>query len=191
MGHTVTAHPPSSPVPEPRLVFSEACGRVRLHNLTVRNAGIDWADPSNSYWEHRVARRAACRVTLCGRSEFEARHATLSGDIRFVVPDGHRMLVTAEPLSARGWKARLEPLGPTPSWRWEYEICDESTDIWLRMHNLDAGVGNGAAALPAFGGAAKNLAPDAAAAGGRALPHPDLTWLSDQPADDSLFCSML
>lgn len=39
---------------KPRLLYSAACGRVRLHNVTVRNAGIDWEAPGNVYWRHRV-----------------------------------------------------------------------------------------------------------------------------------------
>ena len=46
-----------STAPEQRLVFSPRCGRVRLSNVTVRNAGIDWADPSNVYWRHMVRPR--------------------------------------------------------------------------------------------------------------------------------------
>lgn len=38
-----------------RLVFSSRCGRVRLTNVTVRNAGIDWEHPDNVYWRHMVS----------------------------------------------------------------------------------------------------------------------------------------
>lgn len=37
-----------------RLVYGNACGRLRLTNVTVRNAGIDWQADGNVYWRHRV-----------------------------------------------------------------------------------------------------------------------------------------
>ena len=34
---------------EGRLVFSDRCGRVRLHNVSVLNKGLDWEHPTNVY----------------------------------------------------------------------------------------------------------------------------------------------
>ena len=39
----------------------------------------------------------SCQVKLHGNSEFEASNVLIEGDQRFVVPDGHRMLVTTGP----------------------------------------------------------------------------------------------
>lgn len=37
-----------------RLVYSDAAPRVRLHNVLVRNRGIDWSSKHNVYWRHKV-----------------------------------------------------------------------------------------------------------------------------------------
>jgi hypothetical protein len=77
--HSSTAHalPPSAGNPfggsgsygseGQRLVLSSHCGRVSLHNVVVRNRGIDWQHGDNCYWRHQVARHEACRVVLHGR----------------------------------------------------------------------------------------------------------------------------
>lgn len=46
--------PATSAAADQRLVFSSRCGRVRLANVTVRNAGIDWDSGANIYWRHMV-----------------------------------------------------------------------------------------------------------------------------------------
>ncbi|CAL8466978.1 g6514 [Coccomyxa elongata] len=122
-------HSTSSVVPFPRagnpenqrLVFSDRCGRVRLTGVVVRNKGIDWASPSNCYWQHKVARKEAARIVLHGQSEFEASHVVLEGDHTFEVPDGYRMVVSAAP--AGGLRRALFPLHKRrPSWQWDYQM---------------------------------------------------------------------
>jgi hypothetical protein len=61
------------------------CGRVRLTGVVVRNAGIDWSNPENCYWQHKVARREAVRIILHGQSEIEASNVVLEGDLTFEV----------------------------------------------------------------------------------------------------------
>jgi hypothetical protein len=46
--------PTDSATADQRLVFSSRCGRIRLANVTVRNAGIDWGSGNNIYWRHMV-----------------------------------------------------------------------------------------------------------------------------------------
>lgn len=114
MGHVEDAAAPGG---DPQLVFSDRCGRVRLRNVAIRNAGVDWANPHNVFWRHRLARKESCRVVLHGSAEFEATDVELTGDLVFEVPDGFKMSVTAgadgRPLTS------LEPIDG-PSWRWEY-----------------------------------------------------------------------
>ena len=55
----------ASTAPEQRLVFSARCGRLRLSNVVVRNAGIEWADSSNVYWRHKVRTSTSTRHDLC------------------------------------------------------------------------------------------------------------------------------
>ncbi|KAG2483471.1 hypothetical protein HYH03_017654 [Edaphochlamys debaryana] len=133
------AHSPASPerlrghaspapghAPGGVLRYSSRCGRVQMVNVRVRNAGIDWADPGNVYWRHQVARRETCKVVLLGQSEFEAHDVTISGAHTFVVPDGHRLAVTAGPDGAL--RTSLSPLaragsgaeGFEPTWQWRY-----------------------------------------------------------------------
>jgi len=141
-----------------RLVYSAACGRVLLEDVIVTNAGVDWGAEGNCYWQHRVARREAARITLRGRAEFEARRVALRGDLRFDVPDGHRMIVTpaaeegdgggAGSAAAAGGasssvvgagagalRVRLERLAPEapPSWEWAYALDPTSGAIALTM----------------------------------------------------------
>ena len=79
--------------PQQVTVFSDQCARVRLERVCVSNAGIDPAAPDTTFWKQRVHRREACCIELQGRSEFEARDVTLSGDLHLVVPPGQRMMV--------------------------------------------------------------------------------------------------
>lgn len=118
-----------------RLVFSDRCGRVRMHNVKIRNAGIDWSAPDNVYWRHRVSRKESCRIVLHGTAEFEATDVILQGDVTYEVPDGYRMRVT----SAEGADGeqphvdlcRLDGTGPT--WRWEYFMTDDGA-VELSLH---------------------------------------------------------
>ncbi len=51
------------------LVYSSRCGRVRLHNVSVRNRGVDWEHPDNCYWQHQVrclqANLNRCALARC------------------------------------------------------------------------------------------------------------------------------
>jgi hypothetical protein len=105
----------------PELVYGDACSRIRLRNVRVRNAGIEWTDENNVYWRHRVARKESCRVVLHGNAEFEAIDVELAGDLTYVVPDGHRLRVRqgcdGKPVS------QLETIDSTsPSWKWAYQL---------------------------------------------------------------------
>jgi hypothetical protein len=187
---------------EPRLVFSDRCGRLRLHNVRVRNAGVQWGHPGNVWWRHSLERAESCRILLHGAAgegppplrpmrshpgpasmasslcpllrvravphthththtppppEFEARDVTLSGDLVFEVPDGHRMLVLPGPDGQP--LVRLEPTqGPT--WRWRYSM-DPAGEVQLEMEELSGGGGP----LTAAGSSAGSTGGAAQAAG--------------------------
>ncbi|KAL4457941.1 hypothetical protein ABPG75_012806 [Micractinium tetrahymenae] len=129
---------------ERRLVFSQRCGRLRLHNVRVANAGADWGHPDNVWWRHSLVRREACTILLHGMSEFEARDVTLPGDLTFEVPDGCRMRVTAGPDGEL--RTRLEPL-LGPSWRWDYSLSPAG-EVALQLLEL----GGGSPKVPGSGG---------------------------------------
>lgn len=123
---------------EPLLVFSERCGRCRLENVTVRNAGVDWRAPDNVFWQNRVTREEQLSIVLEGNSEFDATDVAFEGAHAFVVPDGHRMVVRASAAAESGWEQELVPLvDGEPSWRWHYRMDAEDGSIDLHMEESE------------------------------------------------------
>lgn len=57
--------------------YSSRCGRVKMVDVIVENAGIDWTAAGNVYWKHQVARKESCLIEIQGRGEFEAHNVTL------------------------------------------------------------------------------------------------------------------
>ena len=112
-----------SPGTEPRLLYSDRVGRVRLLDVCVENAGVDYGCEDNCYWQRRMRRHETMSVKLHGHSEFEARSATFKGPHRFEVPDGFRLVVTQD--ASGSLREELTPLDGRPSWRWEYNMANE------------------------------------------------------------------
>lgn len=110
-----------------QLIYSEACGRCRLKNVTVINRGIDH-DMPNVYWKNEIARQEVCQIILRGSSEFYAENIILRGDHFIEVPDGHRCVATEE-----GGQLRLafEKIDG-PSWHWSYQV-DPHDNIVLKF----------------------------------------------------------
>ncbi len=104
---------------------SDTCARIMLEDVTVQNAGIDYKNPHNVFWRHRVKRHEACRIELLGRSEFDAAGVVLKGNQKFVVPDGHRMTVRATEDAAR-LDITVEPLDIVPTWSYHYMLASEN-----------------------------------------------------------------
>ncbi len=124
-------------VPQEMLLYSSHVGRVRMRNVTVSNAGVDWDAPSNTYWQHRVARRQACEIILHGNAEFEALQCELAGDLLFEVPDGHRLSVTAG--EDGNLLQDLQRLGSGgPSWAWNCSIPEGKGRVVLEMQELQS-----------------------------------------------------
>ena len=111
-----------------KLVFSDRCGRIRMRNVQIRNAGIDWSVPENVYWRHRVTRHESCRVVLHGTAEFEATDVVLRGDVTYEVPDGYCMKVRAGGANGEQPIVELCPLDDScgPSWKWEYGMTRQN-----------------------------------------------------------------
>lgn len=115
------------------IMYSETeCGRISLKNVTVANKGINWSNPHNVYWRHKVDRHESCKIILQGRSEFEAEDVVLSGDMEYVVPDGYRMVITQD---VDGPNAAMYPLPENPSWQWKYQIDIDNERIILEKFN--------------------------------------------------------
>lgn len=109
-----------------QLIYSEACGRCRLKNVTVINRGIDH-DMPNVYWKNEIARQEVCQIILRGSSEFYAENVTLRGDHFIEVPDGHRC--TATEVGGQLHLAFEKIDGP--SWHWSYQ-ADPHDNIVLK-----------------------------------------------------------
>lgn len=141
------------------LVFdARQCGRVRMRNVRVENEGVDHAATSmeaGDYWRHRPTRTETCRIVLHGNAEFEARRCTLSGNVSFEVPNGHKMYVTAD---AEGKLVRtLEPLRSKASWAWEYELRRDGR-LGLRLRLWPGAIRRvGSAVKNAVGGVAGRI----------------------------------
>eukprot|EP00210_Caulerpa_lentillifera_P005907 g5647.t1 len=103
-----------------RLLYSSHVGRVELKNVRVKNKGIDWSYDGNVYWKHEVSRKELCLIHLNGCSEFEARDVTLTGNLNFNVPDGHRLELFNDSSNEDGFNTKLTKI-ESPTWRWEYK----------------------------------------------------------------------
>ena len=112
-----------SPGAEQRLLYSDRVGRVRLLDVRVENAGVDYGCEDNCYWQRRLQRHETMSVKLNGQSEFEARSVIFKGAHRFEVPDGFRLVVTQDVNGCL--REELTPLEGRPSWRWEYTMAKE------------------------------------------------------------------
>jgi hypothetical protein len=116
-----------------------AVGRARLQAVSVRNAGVSWADAGNVLWAGRIARHEGVSVTLHGDAEFDAEGVHLEGAHAFDVPEGHRLSLRpcGAPGDRRTWRAELAPLqrdasgAAVPSWAWRHELLP-SGDV--RLH---------------------------------------------------------
>ncbi len=87
-------------------------------------------------------------MVLLGQSEFEAADVTLSGDLTFVVPDGHRLSLSSN--ADGSVRSSLTPLAPAapasgsegsggyePSWEWHYAMDEVGA---VRLLYTNAGV---------------------------------------------------
>jgi hypothetical protein len=119
----VEASSPLGPSVESVVRFDEsACGRCRLNNVVISNAGIDWSDASNVYWSNFITRHERCSIVIEGNGEFDAKDVALVGDARYVVPNGKRL--TLRPDGAGNIQERWSDIS-TPSWRWKYTFGDD------------------------------------------------------------------
>lgn len=94
---------------------SAACGKCTLHNVVVRNRGID-RSRRNIFWKMAVDRLESVRIHVRGNGEFFAKDVVLEGDLRFEVPEGHRLEVFNEHGQL---KRRLTKIDRA-TWTWDY-----------------------------------------------------------------------
>lgn len=96
-------------------------GRCTLHNVSIRNAGIDREAP-NVYWRNEIYRRESCEIVLYGSGEFEARDVVLEGDLFIEVPDGRRVIARQ---GEKGVVFEEEEIA-SPTWEWKYTLDGEN-----------------------------------------------------------------
>lgn len=118
----VEATAPMGPTTDSVRFDDSNCGRCRLHNVQISNQGIDWGETSNVYWSNFISRRERCSIRLEGNGEFDARDVVISGDVRYVVPNGKRL--TVQPDGAGGITETWSDVA-SPSWRWSYAFGDD------------------------------------------------------------------
>lgn len=107
-----------------RIKYGENTGKCVLHNVSIQNQGID-RDAHNQYWKHQIKRNESCRIVLQGNAEFYAENVKIQGNQEFVVPDGHRMVV-----SMRHDKVNKEIKKiAAPTWHWKYTFDSENNVI--------------------------------------------------------------
>jgi hypothetical protein len=115
---------------EKEILYSDKCGKCRLENVTVENKGIDYKRTDNVFWKHDVKRLEQCEIVLRGNAEFVAKDVTLHGKQRFEVPDGHKMVVSADETGRLG--SECIPLDGNSSWIWQYKL-DENDEIIIEQ----------------------------------------------------------
>ena len=108
---------------------SSQCGRARLHNVSVVNAGVDWASPAvRRFWTGSVPLTECVKVTIHGDGEFDAEGVVLEGAHAFEVPAGHILTLrphgdnSASP--KHGFTATLaaKQRPGQPSWWWGHAL---------------------------------------------------------------------
>jgi len=80
---------------ESHLIYTKQVGRCRLHNVRIKNEGVDWAE-SSPYWKMDLKRTETLQIDLKGYSQFDAQDCTFEGPYHFIVEHGTRMSVRQE-----------------------------------------------------------------------------------------------
>ena len=115
-----------TPSGAPTLVFDEhECGRCRLRDVKVSNAGVDWHADGTTIWSAQLTRKECCEIRLEGDGEFDAKGVTIEGDARYVVPAGWRLQLRPsrdDPGAiVERWTNLAAIPGGGPTWNWTYE----------------------------------------------------------------------
>lgn len=107
---------------EGKLVFDGREGRCVLHNVFVRNKGID-REARNCFWKNEISRHERLHIVLGEGAEFEAHDVTFNGDFVFAVPNDHKLVVTQK---ADGKLITTLTAIERPTWAWHYAFDDDN-----------------------------------------------------------------
>lgn len=121
----ITANRVTGKIEDGHLLFSEEVGRCHLHNVKVKNRGID-RERTSCYWKNEIIRKEALKITLEGRSEFYAENVEFYGNFEIVVP--HEMRAIARKGAHGNAEIVFEKLF-NPHWQWNYHINEASAIV--------------------------------------------------------------
>ncbi len=97
------------------LDFKLPGGRCLLHNVSVKNSGVD-QQAHQFFWRNEISRKECCRILLHGMAEFEARNVELDGNLFIEVEHGQRVIAFQ---GKGGVEFRTEQI-EKPTWSWAY-----------------------------------------------------------------------
>lgn len=104
---------------------TENAGKCTLINVCIKNEGYGSTSVQEALRDE-IQRKESLTITLEGNGEFFAENVELSGDMHFIVPNGHRLVVYHQGKEL-AW--HFEKIAQA-TWRWEYTF-DESNNVCL------------------------------------------------------------
>jgi hypothetical protein len=108
------------------------CGRARIINVNVLNAGIDWKNEENVYWSAKYARDESAEIILHGNAEIDIEGCTLTGNCKYEVPNGKRLVIRNVDGDTGCLSETYEDIVPgVPSWRWKYTFAEDVINLHL------------------------------------------------------------
>lgn len=103
-------------------------GKCILKDVKVVNKGLD-RNANNVFWKHQVHRLEALHIILHGNAEFYAENVHLNGNLKFEVPDGHRMHVEQKDGRIVSSCKKIKK----PTWQWEYQFNTKNKIILKKI----------------------------------------------------------
>ena len=113
------------------------CGRARIVDVDVLNAGIDWENEGNVYWSAMYSRDESAEIVLHGNAEIDIEGCALRGNCAYEVPNGKRLVIRSVNGDAGCLSETYEDIVPgVPSWRWKYAFGgkDDIQSDLVKLH---------------------------------------------------------
>lgn len=113
---------------EGTLKFSDRTGKCILHNVKVRNSGIN-REASRSFWKDEIVHKEKCEIIIEEGGEFFAEDVVFRGDLRIRVPSGVKVTACMK----EGKLQLKEEIISQPSWKWQYSISQDNRILTQRI----------------------------------------------------------
>lgn len=110
-----------------RVQYSRGGGRCTLERVTIKNEGVDRAQPSIP-WMRACQHKEAITILIHGDGEFYAQDIELHGSHYFEVPAGKRLTLQ----QSQGMITQTLTDLSAPSWQWRYSFND-ANEVILRQ----------------------------------------------------------